>query len=61
MCSKTNLVPGPMSAAMRREMTGFQTVAAYQTYVAGVTIPRDQDGKPKTFDDAGGIANRVGC
>ena len=29
-----NCVPGPMPAAMRREMTGFQTVAAFQAYGA---------------------------
>jgi hypothetical protein len=51
-----NLVPGPMPAAMRRGMTGFQTVAAYQTYVASVTIPDGQGGKPKSFDDGGSIA-----
>ena len=51
-----NCVPGPMPAAMRREMTGFQTVAAFQTYKAGVTIPDGPDGKQKSFDDAGNIA-----
>jgi putative ABC transport system permease protein len=51
-----NCVPGPMPAAMRREMTGFQTVAAFQTYAASVTIPGDQNGKPKSFDDDGSLA-----
>ena len=51
-----NCVPGPMPAAMRREMTGFQTVAAFQTYKASVTIPGGPNGKPKSFDDAGSIA-----
>jgi two-component sensor histidine kinase len=50
-----NCVPGPMPAAMRREMTGFQTVAAFQTYAASVTIPEDQNGKPKSFDDDGSL------
>ena len=50
-----NSVPGPMPAAMRREMSGFQTVAAFQTYAASVTIPGGQNGKPKSFDD-GSIA-----
>ncbi|WP_162391488.1 ABC transporter permease [Spirosoma endbachense] len=48
-------VPGPMPAAMRQEMTGIQTVAAYQTYGASVTIPPDQAQKPKHFDDDGSI------
>src|SRR5580692_5688453 len=51
-----NCVPGPMPAAMRREMTGFQTVAAFQTYVATVTIPGGQRGKPERFEDDGSIA-----
>jgi putative ABC transport system permease protein len=51
-----NCVPGPMPAAMRREMTGFETVAAFQQYVASVTIPGGQNGKPKSFDDDGSIA-----
>jgi putative ABC transport system permease protein len=50
-----NCVPGPMPAAMRREMTGFQTVAAFQTYVASVTIPRGQNEKPQRFDDDGSL------
>lgn len=49
-----NCVPGPMPDAMRREMTGFEIVAAYQTYGASVTIPGE--GKQKSFDDAGSIA-----
>ena len=51
-----NCVPGPMPAAMRREMSGFQTVAAFQTYEASVTIPGGPKGKPQRFDDAGSIA-----
>jgi len=51
-----NCVPGPMPAAMRSEMTGFQTVAAFQTYEASVTIPGGPNGKPKSFNDAGSIA-----
>jgi putative ABC transport system permease protein len=51
-----NCVPGPMPAAMRREITGLQTVAAFQTYVASVTIPDGQNGKPKSFDDDGSLA-----
>ena len=34
-----NLVPGPMPAAMRREMTGFQTVAAYAWMAARLCLP----------------------
>jgi putative ABC transport system permease protein len=51
-----NCVPGPMPEAMRREMTGFETVAAYQTCQASVTIPGGPNQKPKHFDDAGSIA-----
>ena len=51
-----NSVPGPMPADMRREMTGFETVAAFHIYTANATIPGGQNGKPKSFDDAGSIA-----
>ncbi|HWB28154.1 MAG TPA: FtsX-like permease family protein [Chitinophagaceae bacterium] len=34
-----NLVPSPMPAAMRREMPGFEQVAAFQHYGAKVSIP----------------------
>lgn len=51
-----NCVPGPMPAAMRREITGFQTVAAFHTYVAGVTIPGGRNEIPKRFDDDGSLA-----
>ncbi|CCH52421.1 protein of unknown function DUF214 [Fibrisoma limi BUZ 3] len=51
-----NCVPGPMPAAMRREMTGFETVAGFQTYGASVTIPGDQNGKSKRFNYEGSIA-----
>src|ERR1700749_3549870 len=46
-------VPFPLPAVMRREMTGFQAVAAYQLYVASVTIPAAPDEKEKSFDDGG--------
>jgi len=51
-----NCVPGPMPAAMRREITGLQTVAAFQTYVASVTIPGGKNDKPKSFDAEGSLA-----
>lgn len=51
-----NCVPGPMPAAMRQEMTGFETVAAFLTYKANVTIPGNQNGEPKQFDDDGSLA-----
>jgi len=51
-----NCVPGPMPSAMRREMTGFETVAAYQTFQADVTIPGNSKEKTRSFDDAGSIA-----
>ena len=54
--SHWNAVPGPMPAAMRREMTGFETVAAFQHYSAKVRIPGGPNGKPKQFDDGGRIA-----
>ena len=50
-----NSVPSPMPAAMRREMTGFQTVAAFQTYAASVAIPSGPNKKAKTFEDDGGL------
>jgi putative ABC transport system permease protein len=51
-----NCVPGPMPAAMRREMTGFQTVAAFLTYSASVTIPGGSNGEPQRFADDGSLA-----
>jgi putative ABC transport system permease protein len=51
-----NCVPGPMPEAMRREMTGFETVAAFQRIGDNVTIPNPSNGKPKRFDDAGAMA-----
>ena len=51
-----NCVPGPMPPAMRHEMTGFETVAAFLTYKAGVTIPGDRNGEPKHFEDDGSLA-----
>jgi putative ABC transport system permease protein len=51
-----NCVPGPMPAAMRSEMTGFETVAAFQRISDNVTIPSGPNGKPLKLDDAGSIA-----
>jgi ABC-type antimicrobial peptide transport system permease subunit len=51
-----NCVPGPMPTAMRREMTGFQTVAAFQAYGASVTIPDGPNREAKRFADDGSIA-----
>jgi ABC-type antimicrobial peptide transport system permease subunit len=51
-----NSVPGPMPAAMRQEMTGIQTVAAFQTYAASVTIPGGENEKTKSFDPDGSLA-----
>jgi hypothetical protein len=51
-----NCVPGPMPAAMRREMTGLQTVAAFQIFGAAATIPVGPDERPKTFDNDGSLA-----
>jgi putative ABC transport system permease protein len=51
-----NCVPGPMPDAMRREMTGFQTVAAFHTYAASVTIPGGRNGEPQRFADDGSLA-----
>ena len=51
-----NLVPTPMPAAMRQEMSGFQTVAAFSIYDANVTVPGGPGGKHKSFDNAGSIA-----
>jgi len=51
-----NCVPGPMPGAMRREITGFETVAAFQHISDDVEIPNGPDGKPKRLNDAGAIA-----
>ncbi|MDF2189006.1 ABC transporter permease [Paraflavitalea sp. CAU 1676] len=51
-----NSVPGPMPAAMRQEMTGFQSVAAIQPYSASATIPSDRQEEPQRFDDDGSLA-----
>ena len=48
-------VPVPMPAAMRREMTGLQTVAAFRTYEADVTIPGDRNKAPLHFNDDGSL------
>ena len=50
-----NNVPGPMPAAMRREMTGLQTVAAFHNYDASVMIPDGQHKEPERFDDDGSL------
>jgi putative ABC transport system permease protein len=50
-----NCVPGPIPAAMRREMTGLQTVAAFRTYSADVTIPGDRNEAPLHFNDDGSL------
>jgi len=54
--SHWNCVPGPMPEAMRLEMTGFETVAAFQRFGDNVTIPNWSNGKPKRLDNAGAIA-----
>ncbi len=51
-----NCVPGPMPDAMRREMTGFETVAAFLRINDDVEIPKGPNGKPMKLDDAGNIA-----
>ena len=51
-----NAVPGPMPEAMRREMTGFETVAAFQRINDDVEIPKGPNGKTVRFNDAGTIA-----
>src|SRR5579863_9090216 len=54
--SHLNCVPGPMPAAMRREMTGFETVAAFYRVGDDVEIPDGPNGQPLKLDDAGKIA-----
>jgi ABC-type antimicrobial peptide transport system permease subunit len=51
-----NAVPGPMPAAMRREMTGLETVAGFLPYAASVTIPGDEQEKQQRFADDGSLA-----
>jgi hypothetical protein len=51
-----NSVPGPLPAAMRQEMTGFQNLAAFQPYAVSVTIPDAKNGRPKRFDDDASLA-----
>jgi len=51
-----NCVPGPMPDAMRREMTGFETVAAFLRINDDVEIPNGPNGKPMKLNDAGNIA-----
>lgn len=48
-------VPGPLPAAMRRGMTGVETVAAFHTFQAGVTVPGGPNEKPKRFVDDGSL------
>ncbi|OQP57701.1 hypothetical protein A3860_08700 [Niastella vici] len=50
-----NCVPGPIPAAMRQEMTGLQTVAAFRTYAADVTIPGSSHSAPGRFADDGSL------
>lgn len=51
-----NLAPTPMAAAMRQEMSGLETVAAFIIYNASVTISGGPGEKQKAFDDAGSMA-----
>lgn len=51
-----NLAPTPMAAAMRGEISGLETVAAFIIYNASVTVPGGPDEKEKAFDDAGSVA-----
>ncbi|HWB27154.1 MAG TPA: ABC transporter permease [Chitinophagaceae bacterium] len=51
-----NLAPTPMAAAMRREMSGLETVAAFIIYNASATVPGSPGEKQKAFDDAGSMA-----
>jgi putative ABC transport system permease protein len=51
-----NSIPGPMPATMRREMTGLETVAGFQSYKANVTIRGSADVEAKHFSNAGNIA-----
>jgi len=51
-----NLAPTPMAAAMRHEMSGLETVAAFIIYDASVTVPGGPGEKQKPFDDAGSMA-----
>lgn len=51
-----NLAPSPMAAAMRQEMSGLETAAAFIIYDASVTVPGDPGTKPKSLDNAGSMA-----
>ena len=51
-----NCVPRPMPDAMRREMTGLETVAAFERVRDDVEIPKGPNRKPKRLDDAGAMA-----
>jgi putative ABC transport system permease protein len=51
-----NCVPRPMPAAMRREITGFETVAAFERIGDAVEIPNGPNGKLLKLNDAGKIA-----
>lgn len=46
-----NCVPGPVAAAMRQEMTGLQTVAAFRTFSADVTVPGATHTAPERFNE----------
>ncbi|WP_276481678.1 ABC transporter permease [Paraflavitalea pollutisoli] len=50
-----NSTPGPMASAMRNEMTGFESIAAFQPYPASVTIPNGLQGASKYFEDDGSL------
>ncbi|MBO9202250.1 MULTISPECIES: ABC transporter permease [Niastella] len=50
-----NCVPVPLPATMRREITGLQTVAAFRTYSADVTIPGVRNEPPVQFNDDGSL------
>lgn len=49
------MVPLPMPAAMRREITGLQTVAAFYNYSADVTVPGNRNEAPQQFNDDGSL------
>ncbi|HMH32386.1 MAG TPA: ABC transporter permease, partial [Puia sp.] len=52
-------IKGPIPAAMRRELTGFETVAAFHNYYAKVTIPNGTE-TPRKFDAMkGGAASPI--
>src|SRR5882724_4140562 len=44
-------VPNPLPLTLRKELTGFETVAQFHNYYARVIIPNN-NGEPKRFDAA---------